>query len=783
MFYGDNDLSMVPGYETFKPLVGGWLSKLEAAKRAKAHWTEIADECTMFYSKSAAAMWSPTYDKKFWRNVKAPRFRITLNKAFEFVAVFGPNLLWDVPHRTVEPKRKLEVPQEFMQSLQQDPQAMQMLQMMLPAQQKSEATDNLVAYLMQSWLNYTPREQPKGGLVGQAELSVLDALIKGRGVTMTQPYRMPNSQQVLTGSFRERPEDLLIDPDFNTLDDARWIALKRVTPHWELERRFELPKDSLKNRASLESTWSYGEVGSMHRQEGQTNDLVVWYEIYSKCGAGARLSGMHLPVKEHLEEVIGDYAYLAIAPAVPFPLNCSSRSLQVGGSTGKGLSDDEVKQKFSWPIPYWADDRWPIEVIDFYPDPDNAWPVAPLAPGMGELKFLNFLVPWAANRIYSSSRDFWAVAGPHVEHYTKYLKDGEDQTVIPTPIGVQDVRQAIQVLTQPETRYDVWKIIEMVSTLFDKRVGLTEFAYGRNEDGTQNRTAEETLAKSRAVGVRPDHMRRKVVQWQSLIASLEGFCARWFVQGKDVEPLLGPFGKYLWENYVMSKDVSLVVREMKYTVAAASIRRPDRDRDVANFQQIMQIFSPVAQQYGFATGNYQPYNAMMMKWGELHDARMDAFQIPPPPPPPPAQPSPDEQLKLQQAQLDLQKTQLEIQGKQAELQGQGQIAQMKMVELAAKTQASQQQAAIQLQAAQGMTQLDLASQQQRQQLDAAAAMQDLQIAQAGAAQDLRQGQMAFGQDLAQDAIAFRQELDQKKKMAEVQRAVAAKPKPATPSKV
>lgn len=777
MHYGDNDLTLTPGYETFRPLCAGWLAKLEAAKRAKAGWTEIADECMMFYSKSAAAMWNPNYEKKFWRNVKAPKFRITLNKAFEFVAVFGPNLLWDVPHRTVEPKRKLELPPEFLQSLQQDPQAMQMLQMMIPAQQKSEATDGLVAYLMQTWLNYTPREQPKGGLIGQSELAVLDALIKGRGITMTQPYKMPNSSQVLTGSFRERPEDLLIDPDFNTLDDARWIALKRVTPHWELERRFDLPKDSLKNRASLESNWNYGEIGSMHRQEGQTNDLVVWYEIYSKCGAGARLSGMHLPVKEHLEEVIGDYAYLAIAPAVPFPLNCSSRSLQVGGTTGKGLSDAEVKAKFSWPIPYWADDRWPIEVIDFYQDPDSAWPVAPLAPGMGELKFLNFLVPWAANRIYSSSRDFWAVAGPHVEHYTKYLKEGEDQTIIPTPIGVQDVRQAIQVLTQPETRYDVWKIIEMVSTLFDKRVGLTEFAYGRNEGGTQNRTAEETLAKSRAVGVRPDHMRRKVVVWQSLLSSLEAFCARWFVQGKDVEPLMGPFGKYLWEQYVMSKDVSLVVREMAYSVSAASIRRPDRDRDVANFQQIMQIFSPVAQQYGFATGNYNPYNAMMKRWGDLHDARMDGFEIPPPPQPPPPQPSPDEQLKLEQAKLDLQKTQLVIQGQQAENAAQAQITQLTLAELSAKTQAAQQQAGIKLQATQGAAQIDLATQQQRQQLDAAGVAQQMAFSQAGSTQELRQGQVKFGQEIQQDAIAFAQELEQKKQMAAVQRTVAAKPKP------
>ena len=85
-------------YEPLRPLVTGWLSKIELslASDARKKWKEVADECVMFYSRSAAAMWDSTYTRKFWRNVKAPKFRITINKAFELVAVFGPSLLWDV---------------------------------------------------------------------------------------------------------------------------------------------------------------------------------------------------------------------------------------------------------------------------------------------------------------------------------------------------------------------------------------------------------------------------------------------------------------------------------------------------------------------------------------------------------------------------------------------------------------------------------------------------------------------------------------------------------------
>lgn len=763
----DIDLSNVPGYEMFKPLVSGWTAKFDAARRAKKFWQEVSDECTLFFSKSAAAMWNPEYEKKFWRGVKAPKFRISLNLAFEMVAVFGPNLMWDVPHRTVEPKRALELPPEFMQMAQSDPMMGQMLQMIGPMQQQSEATDKLVAYLMQNWLNYSPREQPKGGLIGQSELCVTDSLVKGRGILWTKPYTMPQSKQTLTGSFRESPDNLLIDPDFKSIDDAKWIAVKRTDPHWALERRFQLPKDSLKNRASLESSWTYGERGAEHRQTGETNDLVVWYEVFSKTGCGARMTGMHMPVKDYLEATVGDYAYLAIAPSVPFPLNCSSRDLQVGGSGGAGLSDEEVRTKFQWPIPYWGDDRWPIEVLDFYPDPDSAWPIPPLSPGLGELKFLNFLIPWAANRIYSSSRDFWAIAGPHVEHYTKYLQEGLDQTIIPTPMMTDDVRKVITVLQQPEMRFDVWKIIELVSDLFAKRVGLTETAYGRNENGTQNRTAEETMAKSRAVGVRPDHMRRKVVQWQSAISSLEAFCARWFVEGKDVEPLMGPMGRMLWERFVMSSDVQLVVREMKYTVSAASIRRPDRDRDVANLQQVMQYFAPAIQQYSFATGNYQPYNGMMKKWGEMHDMRMEEMMLPPPPQQPPPQPSPDEQLKVQQAQMDLQKTGMEIEGRKQELQASMAESQMHLQEIGAKTKAAQQKAEMDL----AMTRTKLQAGQQEAQMK-------LSAQQAASQMDLMTQAMSNRQELEHSAITGQQDRSNQVAMSKIKQAVAKKPRPA-----
>jgi hypothetical protein len=679
-------------YDFLRPVVAGWISKIERAKEGRSQWMEIAEECTMFYANSAQAMWDPEYSKKFWKNVKLPRFRITINKAFELVAIFGPNLMWESPHRTVKSKRKLQLPPGIFGA---DEQGMMAYQQFQQAQQAENARDEAVAALMSGWLNYTPREMPSGGLEGHSERAVIDALIKGRGCLTPRNYKMPGSGRTLTGAFYIDPYDVLTDPDFNQIDECRWMAIRHVQPHYEVEKRFGLERDSLKNKSTLESSWSHSEwdtdyEGDARRQAGQTGDNIVWYEIYSKAGCGARYTSMEEGIKNHMENVVGQYAYLAISPDVPWPLNMPTSKFRAGAT------DDDVRNAFSWPVPLWADDRWPVEFLDFYHDPQSSWPIAPLAPGLGELKLLNFLVSWLANRVWTSSRDFWAVASPHVEHYRDYLMNGEDQQIIPTPFGVDDISKAITVLQQPETRQDMSKLIAFVSDMFDKRVGLTQFVYGLNQDGTQNRTAEETVAKSRAVSARPEFMQKQVVKWQGRVAQSEAFVTRWFVRGEDVAPMFGQYGAALWDQLIVNTDVELVTRQFEYTIESASIRRPNRDRDIANFQQIAGMFLPIMQQYGAASGNYEPFNFLMRKWAEYHDADLEGAEIPPPQEPDPMQA--EMQQRMQQAQLaqveaDAQKSAAEAQAamasgqmSEAELAIEAQKAQMQMESDAAKSQ-------------------------------------------------------------------------------------------------
>ena len=136
-----------------RPIVTGWLGKIEQAIKHKKPFTDIAEQCTAFFSASTGFMWESKYLKKFLNTSTSPRFRMTMSKAFELVALFGPTLYWKNPTRTVTPRRQVPLPEhifgpENMAELQQMEQQLQgqmqqMQQQMQQVQQQQEQIKKL----------------------------------------------------------------------------------------------------------------------------------------------------------------------------------------------------------------------------------------------------------------------------------------------------------------------------------------------------------------------------------------------------------------------------------------------------------------------------------------------------------------------------------------------------------------------------------------------------------------------------------------------------------------
>tara|TARA_R100000458_G_scaffold59876_1_gene72401 strand:+ start:4312 stop:7041 length:2730 start_codon:yes stop_codon:yes gene_type:complete len=783
--------------DALRKITSGWLSKIELAKQSKKHFNDIGDQCTAFFQAAVSFMWEPDFRRKFLGTEVSPNFHVTLNKAFELVSIYGPTLYWQNPQRMLHPRKHMDlIPEMFganpvmqtmlqqqqqqiqqqMQELQQQmqqaqqqgqPPNMQSQQVMqqLQAQQQQVAMQmqneqqvqqkfeqanadqqssfnkrKLRSSLLEQWLNYTPVEQPGGGLETHAMRAITESLVKGRGCLMPQAYTMPGSNTKLTGCFYKSVDDLFLDPDATGLgpNECWWMAVKHTQPVWFVERKFGL-KGKLGKAATHERRSSFGErnssdLGQNDRAQGKTQDTITYYEIWSKAGAGHRLSGLKDEYNAAFEK-IGDYVRIVVAKGVPYPLNAPPQRVH-------SATTDELKKIFAWEYPFWKDGRWPVVCLDYWhrvPDKDpqsSAWPIAPLEPGLGELITLNVMIAHIVNRTWSASRDFIGVLQSAHKDVEKWLKKGQDMTVFPVKEIYGDITKVVQWIQQPQMNSDMWQAVSTLIELFEKRVGLTELLYGMSAQ--QSRSAADVETKRAQMNIRPDHMAKQVEHWMEQCARQEKMVARWSIGTEDVNKVLGKYEAQAWGQLITNAPVEETVREIECTVAAGSVRKPNKERDANNMAQVMQVIMPELSQHANTTGDTNPLNSMISKWGDSIDQDMGEFQMGPRTPP---EPSPEEQqAQQQQIEMQQQMLQLELQILQAKAQGE----QQKMASAAELEKAK-------LQSMQIKAQMDMAkAQTAQQQAEAKARLDQAKIALAQLQSEIRRDEAELINETRED---------------------------------
>lgn len=669
--------------EFMQPHVKAWMEELQAAREKKAPFKEVAGQCMDFFSSAAGAMWDQNWFQRYVGGNVQPRFKLQIAKAFELVALYGPTLFWRNPHRVVKPREAIEMPYQELFAPPpgmdpNDPQAQQQMQQMqqmamqaMSGRQQSQMRKKIISGLYYGWLNYTPREQSFGGLAGHSSKSVTEALVKGRGVVWPKPYMKPSSERLLTGAFYDSVDNLLIDPYATGLDDAGWIAQECTEATGEVERKYKLPEGSLRGAGTYEAMDEYGRHrwDADQRERPYTSnrkDRITYWKIWSKVGVGGRLgkySRPGEPLSKLLDEKVGNYAHIVVCEDVPWPLNCPAETIL------KGYDDDIVK-RLGWPIPYWLDDRWPCAMLDFYYKPGSPWPIAPMAPGLGELMFLNVMMSHLCNKIWWTQRTILAYDSRVSMEVEKAISHGKD--LVSIKVNNSDGRALdtlVNFIEMPNTKQDVWAIIAAVMDLFDKRVGLSELLYGLNPGGVQIRTSEAVATQREMTSIRPEYMAGKVEDWMSDVADMEKLCTRWFVESKDVQGLMDPFAVQLWEQYITGGDPEESIRGFEATVEANSVRRPDKTRDIENINQLIQLTMPFIQQWVGNTGDPTPWNALVQKWGKVvhEDVEEMMLQAPPPPPQDPAAQE-AMQLQLQQMQMEMEQMGMKFEAQQQQSQ-------------------------------------------------------------------------------------------------------------------
>lgn len=642
-----------------RPIVQQWRDKIKLAAELK--WKKFGDDAA-----EAARFYNGPHDFLYTNrlgssrgfvvdedSVASPSCMMTVNKAAELVQLFGPILYHKNPIRQVNTRKVPEIPQSLVlaqvqQQVQQmgltmeDPAvAMQVQQqammqaesMYANAQQQTvmiRESDKARADILSFYLNYTPNALD---LKTEARAAIDEALIKGLGCLWTELYRPEGLGITMAGTFYDTVDNLLIDPDAESLREAKWIARRCIHPIWQVEQDYNLPPNTL--RGNMESLNKYAEGMSdedadYNKKTGHSNDLIVYWKIYSKMGIGGRLAGVPKSLKDSLE-VFGNFCYIVICDELPYPLNLPPKTTEASGAP--------VDQALQWPTPFWADGTWPFTPIAFHWVPRSPWPMGHLKPAMGELKFLDWVYSFIASKIRISCRDFLAIQKAASAELKEAILSGKDYTLI--EIEKQHgstIADVVQFLQHPQFNGSIWDVVQAVERNFAQRTGLSELMYGQTAH--QYRSAAEAETKRSQLNIRPDDMASLVEESMTEVARKEALTARWHLTSNDITPVMGPIGAQLWSQLVESSDPAEVLYQLEYRIEAGSARKPNKDRDAANLQQAMQIMFQPMFDYGMQTGDVNPINKLISDWSKSIDLDPEGYMLSPPPlPPPPPMPA------------------------------------------------------------------------------------------------------------------------------------------------
>ena len=645
-----------------KNIVEAWLSKVELALKAREEaFGQYAEEAELFFDGNHDWMWNDKYargnggflDKE---GGVLPNFRISVNKLFEAVALFGPSLYAQNPNALVTPTLPPEVPPEALGLDPNDPYAMSEYMPLAFQEQQRLASKRACASVKSSYLNWLQVETDKKT---ESRDAITDAIVSGVGYLETVLHHPPGGKIALPRSRHLSWRDVVFDPDAAYYEDVQWIGIRRCRPVNKVERQYGYERGYLNgNLQSLNSqTTSRAKKEGKQNRPGQSFDQIEYWEIYSKNGFGDLLhDGSAIPRLHQFDySVLGDYCHIACAKGVPHPLNVPTE-LITGGAP------EDLLAAVQWPIPYWYDDGgWPISRLTFYKKPNCIWPISLFKPAIGELRFVNWCLSFLADKVASSCATYVGVlkeAGATIQQQITGNMAPFTIVEIATALG-KPLDQIISFLQAPNFSIDIWKMIAEVLDLIDKRTGLTELIYGLT--GASMRSATEANIKNQHVAVRPDDMASRVEDWLSEVEVREMQAAQWFLSPQDVEPSVGSLGAIVWQNYIMPADIDDVVRGFDYRIEAGSARKPNKANKAAQIIELGQYMLPVLQEMALA-GNVEPWNAYIRDVAKPLDLDATPYLLQPPDP---AQqgPSPEQQqLEMKMAELTL-----KLEGMQAKL--------------------------------------------------------------------------------------------------------------------
>lgn len=560
-------------------------------------------------------------------------FKATVPKVWEMINIFGPMLNFRNPHRNVKVRFNGG----------KDERAMAFTQ------------------VMKDLLNYAANELR---LVSEMRECV-DESVVGCGVMWLQK----DGNSGLWGHFHDSPMNLAIDPDAETLDSAWWVARKHSMPRWEFAGEIanvaldheDLPNVGRSSVTELVTTEALKpDNDDETSRSGTTNDLLTVWEVWSRMGIGWRGKSIPEDFRRRVEtDQLGDFVHFYIIP--------TSRRVWVPSE---------------WPVPLWADNAWPCELLYYRKKRGYVWPVPLLEPSLPLQKSIDWIMTFILIHLRKNSRDF--VAGPKAleDPIVEKILSGADFTYVPlNNVDLQeaggDASKIIQFLQHPSMQPDLWRVMELALKMWEESSGLAAPLYAQS-GGAESRTATADQNRQSRANLRPDDMREVVENFHTRMARKEAIAARLDYTPDFVAEMMGDEAGQIWGQY-QERDMERVMREYDYRIEAGSAAKPNIDTERNNSMEMYDRVVQVGMQVNdLAAVNKATVN--LQRGLGIPEEDHVTFNPPPPPPDPEEKKLEIEAAKAEQSmsieqqkaqlkmQTEMQKAQLDAELKKAEAQ-------------------------------------------------------------------------------------------------------------------
>lgn len=623
-----------------RALCDEWMSKIRIAQQVKHHrFGKEAQEAQQFFDGPHDFMWQQEYatakggflDKDAFGGGFLPTFRMTVNKPFEAVALFGPALFFKYPYITVSHINRPELDPEALGIAPVDELGVQQYQSFLISQENEARILSTHARVMEHYLNWLQYETQKKV---PARRAITEAIVKGLGLLTVDLYRPPGSKIRYPRCSYKSCDDLVKDPDACYHEDVQWIALRYIAPVNIVEKQFGYKPGELKGHYQSYAAQANPELRNAAKQGGikgaHSYDLMEYWKVYSKNGFGHRLkSSNKIALKSKYNfDFLGDNTFLVVSPGIPFPLNMPSWSLAEG--------EEQVFMRAQWPIPFWVDSEcgngWPLVELSFFDRSKSVWPMGMFKSVIGELRFINWCMSFLADKTASSATDYLLMAKAAGAQIQDQLQRGSaPYTIIElSQILNRSVDDLVQWLQAPSFNIDIWRMVAEVMEIIDRRTGLTELIYGLT--GTQIRSATEADIRNENVAIRPDEMASRTEDWLGQSAMKEIEAAIWSLDREDVLPVLGEAATSIFVDQIQAQSFDEVIRSYSFRVEAGTARKPNKNNRVRQLTEISKFLLPVLQQFA-ASGIVEPFNAFMEDMADALDMDASRYRVEIPQPP------------------------------------------------------------------------------------------------------------------------------------------------------